>query len=140
MDIDGFGVSDKNQLMALGGFLGQFMMVCNTVAKHFSKFDVPAAEVTSPRSPAVEEQKSQGAAEGEAQVPATPRRKILDKQQIETFIYNYVLSKMKMEKLPVQVSLDYQNFLSKLVPPMAVNEMRTMKEPNYSELRKLLTK
>jgi len=47
---------------------------------------------------------------------------------------------MKMERLPIQVGDDFRAFISVLTPPMAVNEMRTMKEPNYGDLRKLLTK
>lgn len=46
---------------------------------------------------------------------------------------------MKMERMPIQVGEDYQKLLGSLAAPMQVNEMRTMKEPNYSELRKVLS-
>jgi len=50
VDSDGFGIEGKPQLMALGGFLGQLMIVMNTISKHYSKYDAPAADIIeSPR-------------------------------------------------------------------------------------------
>jgi len=49
VDSDGFGIEGKPQLMALGGFLGQLMIVMNTISKHYSKYDAPADIVDTPR-------------------------------------------------------------------------------------------
>lgn len=59
---------------------------------------------------------------------------------IQKFIYDYVLERLKSDKLSIQVDAAYQNFLQKLPAPLAINEMRTIKEPNYSALREILTK
>ena len=45
---------------------------------------------------------------------------------------------MKVEKMPLVVGLAYQQFLGNLEKKMALNEMRNMKEPNYSKLRTIL--
>lgn len=147
VDCDGFGLDSKPQLMVLGGFLGQLMIVLNTITKHYSKMDIIMPASPSASAAALEEVKSVAASvaaasnaeEGEAEVPYTPKRKILDPSHVQTFLYNYILGKMKMDRLSIQVEDAYRVFLSKLAAPMQVNEMRTMKEPNYSELRKMLT-
>ena len=45
---------------------------------------------------------------------------------------------MKTEKFSLVVSKDFENFLSGLEKPMKLNEMRLMKEPNYSKFRELI--
>jgi hypothetical protein len=41
VDIDGHGRIDRPVVTALGGFLGQLIMVLQTVAKFYSRLDVP---------------------------------------------------------------------------------------------------
>lgn len=41
MDIDGFGQKDKPVVTAIGGFLGQLMLVLHTIARHYKKLDQP---------------------------------------------------------------------------------------------------
>jgi hypothetical protein len=57
---------------------------------------------------------------------------------IQTFLYTYILEKLKVERLSIQVDAAFETFLKNLKVPMALNEMRTMKEPKYSALRDLL--
>ena len=64
---------------------------------------------------------------------------MLDPRVIQTFIYNYVLEKLKVERLAVQVDDAFEKFLNQLKVPLQLNEMRTMKEPNYSDLRELIS-
>lgn len=45
---------------------------------------------------------------------------------------------MKVEKMPLVVGCAYEQFLGSLEKKMALNEMRNMKEPNYSKLRAIL--
>ena len=45
---------------------------------------------------------------------------------------------MKVEKMPLVVGCAYEQFLGALEKKMALNEMRNMKEPNYSKLRAIL--
>jgi hypothetical protein len=51
--------------------------------------------------------------------------------KIQKFLYDYILEKLKTEK----VDPKFENFLKTLSVPLALGEMRTMKEPNYSALR-----
>jgi hypothetical protein len=55
--------------------------------------------------------------------------------KIQKFLYDYILEKLKTEKLSIQVDPKFENFLKTLSVPLALGEMRTMKEPNYSALR-----
>jgi len=45
---------------------------------------------------------------------------------------------MKSEKMQLVVSKAFEDFLSGLEKPMALNEMRVMKEPKYSMFRELI--
>jgi hypothetical protein len=62
----------------------------------------------------------------------------MDAKVIQGFLYTYILEKLKVERLAVQVDDDVEKFLQNLKVPMQLNEMRTMKEPNYTQLRELL--
>lgn len=63
---------------------------------------------------------------------------VLAPQKIQRFIYDYVMEKLKVEKLSIQVDPMYEHFLRNLPVPLELNVMRTMKEPNYSKLRELI--
>jgi len=58
---------------------------------------------------------------------------------VQTFIYNYILERMKSEKMLMQVDAKYEQFLNGLGNPLQINEMRTMKAGNYDTFRKLLS-
>ena len=42
VEADGWGAQDKPQVTFLGGFLGQLMMVLNTIAKYYPQLDRPS--------------------------------------------------------------------------------------------------
>ena len=49
------------------------------------------------------------------------------------------MEKLKVEKLSIQVAPEFEQFLKYgLRVPLELNQMRTMKEPQYSQLRELL--
>lgn len=58
---------------------------------------------------------------------------------IQAFIYNYVLEKLKCEKLQMLVDPKFQDCLNSLAQPLALNSMRTMKEANYTALREIIS-
>jgi len=62
-------------------------------------------------------------------------RKILNPQVVQNFIYIYILEKLKSEKLSMIVDSRYEKYLNSLPNPLEINEMRTMKEEKYNELR-----
>lgn len=45
---------------------------------------------------------------------------------------------MKVDKMPLVVGMAYEQFINNLERKMQLNEMRNMKEPNYSKLRTIL--
>lgn len=46
--------------------------------------------------------------------------------------------KLKQEKLQILVSKTFENFYASLAQPMKLNEMRSIKEPNYSKIREIV--
>lgn len=58
---------------------------------------------------------------------------------VQNFIYTYVLEKMKTEKLSLLVDCRYEKYINQLAQPLQINEMRTMKQDKYEDIRKLLT-
>lgn len=50
VDIDGFGRKQQNVVGVIGGFIGQLVMVLNTIQKHYSRLDVPIKSRTSSRA------------------------------------------------------------------------------------------
>ena len=142
IDIDGHGTVDKNQVTVLGGYLGQFMIVLNTIAKHYRKLDstTPKSQASSRRAGSENRPTSQGSdARSQGQMSdQQPKRKIFDSRVIQGFLYNYILEKLKVERLQIQVDSAFEKFLNNLKVPMQLNEMRTMKEPNWTHLRELI--
>lgn len=59
---------------------------------------------------------------------------------IQGFIYNYIGEKLKTERIQFVVDHRFESFINSLPVPLNLNEMRTLKEANYSKLRALLTK
>jgi len=60
------------------------------------------------------------------------------KANVQNFLHYYIGEKMKFEKFSLMVSNHFENFLYGLEKPMKLNEMRIMKEPNYSLFRQLI--
>lgn len=77
-------------------------------------------------------------AKSEGGVSETPR-KILNPEVVQTFIYTYILEKLKSEKFALCVDGRYEKFLNGLANPLQLNEMRTMKQDKYEQLRELLS-
>jgi hypothetical protein len=118
------------------------MIVLNTIMKYYSKLDIPAPKSQASSRKAASENRptSQGSdvrSQG-AQSEGGPRRKVMDAKVIQGFLYTYILEKLKVERLAIQVDDAFEKFLQNLKVPMQLNEMRTMKEPNYTQLRELL--
>lgn len=62
-----------------------------------------------------------------------------NKEMIQSFIHTYIQDKKKTEKIHMVVGHAYEQFLNGLEKaPMKLNEMRNMKEPNYSKLRSVI--
>jgi hypothetical protein len=49
VDIDGFGRKNASVVSVIGGFIGQLVMVLNTVAKHYHRMDIPVKSRASSR-------------------------------------------------------------------------------------------
>jgi len=60
------------------------------------------------------------------------------KQNVQNFLHYFIGEKAKAEKLTLVIGHAYQRFIEGLERPMKLNEMRNMKEPNYSKLREVL--
>lgn len=102
VDVDGFGAADKAQVTVLGGFLGQLMIVLSTISKHFPRVDQPITSSASVRSKKTAQSGVDQATEEKAEsVASEPAHKVLDTRVVQTFIYNYVLNKLKVDRLPV---------------------------------------
>ena len=52
----------------------------------------------------------------------------MNAQVVQTFIYQYISEKLKTEKFAMQVDARFEKFLASLQPPLALNEMRTIKK------------
>jgi hypothetical protein len=142
----------------LGGFIGQLAMVFNTVAKHYARLDIPTKSRASqsakskqgtPSRPQTESsqkelkadpsQASIPAAEKEPEVPKENPHQILHPKVVQKFLYEYIETKLKTERLSIQIDPMIEHFMKTgLRVPLELNQIRTMKEPNYSEFRELL--
>lgn len=58
---------------------------------------------------------------------------------IQSFIFNYISERLKPERLLLAVDPSFEVFLNNLEKPMNLNEMRTMKEPNYTQFREIIS-
>jgi len=107
----------KPVVSVLGGFLGQLMLVLNTVAKYYPQLDRPVktGRSGSNRPKSTHSQKSggaksakSGASEGVAsEIP----RQVLNPGVVQNFIYTYILEKLKTEKLSMLVDYRFEKFL-----------------------------
>lgn len=135
VDIDGFGRKGSLVTPVIGGWIGQLAMVLNTIAKHYPRLDT--GSLKSQRSG--KRPKSEASEGREVQSEEVKENhEILSPDKIQTFIYMYVLEKLKVEKLSIQVDPKFEQFLNNLGTPLELNQMRTMKLPNWEKLRELL--
>ena len=121
VDIDGWGKGGKQHLTVLGGYLGQLMIICNAVAKQFSHMDrkgkgnARASQDSRPKTPASEKSGGKSQKSGDDK---KSERQILNAANIQTFIYNYILEKLKVEKLALQVDHRFETFLTSMPKPL----------------------
>lgn len=131
VDIDGFGQKEKHVVGVIGGFLGQLMIVLNTIAVHYKKLDQPVP---------TKHQKPKEIGDEDYFETVEEEHEVLDKAKIQRFMYDYVNEKLKTERLPIQVAPEYEIFLHNLLVPLELNQIRTMKEFKYVAARELLRK
>lgn len=157
-NIDGNGEA-RPVVGALGGVLGQLIITLSILEKNYnrqlttgsrkSKASKKSGASSRKRSEDAkkkteEDEKSMAKTEGGASAAVSVEPKIAEngwftKQNIQNFIHEFVNGDaMKVEKMPMVVGMAYQQFLGNLEKKMALNEMRNMKEPNYSKLRTIL--
>lgn len=141
-EIDGWAQDDKPVVTALGGFLGQLMIVCNTIAKFYPQLDRPVKTGRSggsrPKSNVSGGERSERSGKSAGETSEVPRQ-ILNSTVVQNFIYTYISEKLKSEKFSMQVDYRYEKFLNTLGNPLQLNEMRTMRAENYDSLRKLIS-
>ena len=120
-EIDGWGQEDKHVVTALGGFLGQLMIVCNTIAKFYPQLDRPVKTGRSggsrPKSNVSGGDRSERSQRSEGATSEVPRN-IINATVIQNFIYTYILEKLKCEKFAMQVDYRYEKFLTGLANPL----------------------
>ena len=109
VEIDGWGKKDPN-LGMLGGWLGQLMIVLNTVSKYFPETDRPSKSRAKSRA---SNNKSRGGDDSVSQGDNSRReeRLVLNEPSVQGFIFNYVLEKLKVEKLTMQVAPEFEHYL-----------------------------
>ena len=98
---------------ALGGLLGQFILCFSAIQKKWGK------ELM-----------------GE---PTDPESGFLSNRVVQNFLFLYIDSKMRTEKLVFCVGKAFEDFLNSLEKPLQLNEMRVMKEANYQRFRQIIS-
>ena len=126
----------------LGGFFGQLMIVLNTIANTYSRYDRPLKSSKSARKETArnskepsESGKSERRKSERSEAASEAPRNILCPSVIQNFLYTYINEKMKTEKFNLQVDARFERFLKNLPAPLELNSIRTLKEPNYSVFR-----
>ena len=142
-EIDGWSQDGKPVVTAIGGFLGQLMIVCNCVAKYYPQLDRPVKTGRSggsrPKSQTSQKSGNKSERSAGSNVQSEIPRQILNPDVIQNFIYTYIAEKMKTEKFAMQVDARFEKYLGSLPKPIPLNEMRTIADEKYNELRKLLS-
>lgn len=64
---------------------------------------------------------------------------ILNPKILQNFLYFYIESKLRPEKMIVHVGKIVEEFLNNLPVPLQLNEMRVMKEVNFEKFRNILS-
>lgn len=89
----------------LGGWLGQAMMVFNTLAKSYKTLDKDRKSSSSKGTP-----KSQKSGEDRAESGIRSERRLINANIIQEFLYNYIQEKLKSEILIMNVSRSFEQF------------------------------
>ena len=118
----------------LGGWLGQVMIVFNTLAKSYRTLDKDRKTSSSKSTP-----KSQKSGDGEDTGIRTERR-LINANVIQEFIFNYIQEKLKSDVLVMNVSRSFEQFLAGLEKPMKLTEMRVMREEKYLQFREIISR
>jgi len=149
VDIDGWtnckAKQGKAVITVLGGYLTQIMIVLNTICKEFLHLDRPGAVTKVPKagSKAKPDDRPKSDLKAEPVKDGEPyERQLINATAVQNFVFTYIGEKLKTEnqKLNILVDHRYESFLSNMPAPLQINQMRTMKEPNYTGLRQLLSK
>jgi len=96
------------------------------------------ASRTDREGAAASEKGAGGVLENPGAEPVIKEKGWFTKQNVQNFLHYFIGEKAKAEKLTLVIGHAYQKFLEGLEKPMKLNEMRNMKEPNYSKLREVL--
>jgi hypothetical protein len=64
-----------------------------------------------------------------------PNDAFLSHRVVQNFLFLYIDSKMRTEKMIMCVGKAVEEFLNSLEKPLQLNEMRVMKESNYARFR-----
>lgn len=115
------------------------MIILNTICREFIHLDKPGAITKVGKGKAAvkpdDRPKSQLSVEADKNEPY--ERQLITATAVQNFIFNYIGEKLKMENQKMNFLVDhrYEGFLTSMPAPLQLNQMRTMKEPNYSGLR-----
>lgn len=60
---------------------------------------------------------------------------MLEPKVVQNFLLLYIDARMKTDKFTMQVGRAVEQFLNTLEKPLQLNEMRVMKEANYTRFR-----
>ena len=97
------------------------MIVLNTLVKYYARLDVFTPKSQSSSRLGTSERPLSRSSEAPSQGARSvdrPHRRIMDPRVIQTFLYSYILDKLKVERLAIQVDEAYEKFLGSLKVPM----------------------
>lgn len=137
VEADGYGTKETPVIGLFGGWLGQLMIVFNTLAKHYKTLDRDRKTGSSRKGTPKSSKSNQGDTIDSANFKG--ERRLMNPSVVQTFIYNYI-EKMKMDALIMNVDPAFEKKLKGLKQPINLNDMRhNLAEGPYSEIRKILS-
>lgn len=131
--IDANHMKDTPSLCVFGGMLGQIIIAFNAISK------IPLEEETPASRKMKESKESKESLEKNEQEPRPYPQPAVDKLPIVNFLFQFIDNKMKCEKFVLTVGHAIEDFLTSLEKPLTLNEMRVMREPNYSRFREIIS-
>jgi hypothetical protein len=136
VEADGYGTKETPVIGVFGGWLGQCMIVFNTLARKYPTLDRDRKSGSSRKGTPKSSKSNQGDTI-DSQVKG--ERRLINAQVVQTFMYNYV-EKMKMDALIMNVDPAFEKKLKGLKRPIALNDMHhNIAEGPYQELRRILS-
>lgn len=124
----------------------QIMIILNAICRDFIHLDKPGAVTKvgkGSKNTAKPDERPKSQLSGDKDKNSEPyERQLITATAIQNFIFTYIGEKLKMEKQKLDFLVDhrYEGFLNNMPAPLQLNQMRSMKEPNYTGLRQLLSK